>query len=1175
MRKYTLLIIVLLQSVVVFGQAEELIKTDLPTIIPPSPTVATLMKLEEVPVNNYTGTPDISIPLFNIIGNHGLAFNMSLNYSPSSVKKEEIAGYTGLGWSLLAGGSISRTVRDIPDDAYVIANNFHTKKIGIYHNDSGYLSERNNYYDIESLLTSNFNFDRENENINRFLFETNEKHHFDSKHDLYQFNFMGYAGRFIIKKSPDGSFVVEKLDKNNLIINYNHNHRKFMINDTKGFAYLFDIKEISNTHSMSYSYKIDGSKTENLIGDSLDYISAFQLSKIFYNGELVAVFSYDNFEEEQTTRSETRNVPVLPDLQFLLNAHQVDCDPLNSTYIPNGILPLHVYNINEVSITTKKISRIKIIDRAIIDFDTQTGDRKDVNLRAPHSKPYLDKITVRTSDSTMVVKEYKFDYVFSHKLFLDEIKEGGRSSSQSLNHSFKYERLDSDYSNYDVDYWGYYRYKDYDPACVNIENINRDTDKVSCKKDVLKQIIYPTKGSAIFEFESNTYSYIGDYEILDSNADGYFDDFTNNPDNTSITNLDTIVLTNDPNDQIGSVTHDLGVFTSDRSFVFNSYFTGVDDNHLGFLHLKGTKVSNPSEDPVDMGILTFGCPLDVKLKGGYSYYIKFDWSVGPPHAVAAIISIDEKIKNEETKRWLYGGGIRIKNIYYTDNDPQELTTQSYPDTYSRRIGYNYNFFNVDSRSSGSLAFQKPKMRYQAKRVFNHLAGDGNCHVLNTHEIEYEVYSSSNNLSCISTKGSDVGYKNVTVTETGNGKTEFEYISPIDWPEDMNSRSVAYPFAPTPNIDYKRGLLTKVKKYDSNSRILQEKEDHYEFEDHIVTTGFTIFPLFPDCPYAGMFDNYDHYRSGVLDPTTYPTGVYLPNGLQIIAGSILNWNARNCGEFVSEFASYYPLKEAFGWAKLEHTLSKDYFYDSNNERSFVENNVSYRYNPNNMQLNRQASRTSTDDEIVKKYYYTIDPEVETEPEITVLRNKNMVDLPIKTETFKNGEKLSEQKTIYKDWENGLLAPAIVQVSKGNFPLENRIRYKKIDNTNGNPLEVQKENGMVISYIWGYNKTQPIAKIENIDYDTIPANLITALQNASDTGTEANLIAMLSELRHSPDLANAMVTTYTYIPLVGVSTVTDPKGYTTTYEYDNFGRLRVVRDAYGNKLSENEYNYRTQN
>jgi YD repeat-containing protein len=57
-----------------------------------------------------------------------------------------------------------------------------------------------------------------------------------------------------------------------------------------------------------------------------------------------------------------------------------------------------------------------------------------------------------------------------------------------------------------------------------------------------------------------------------------------------------------------------------------------------------------------------------------------------------------------------------------------------------------------------------------------------------------------------------------------------------------------------------------------------------------------------------------------------------------------------------------------------------------------------------------------------------------------------------------------------------------------------------------------------------------------------------------------------------MVKAMITTYTYIPLVGVSTITDPKGDTQTFTYDSFGRLQNVKDKNGNILSENEYHYR---
>jgi YD repeat-containing protein len=119
-------------------------------------------------------------------------------------------------------------------------------------------------------------------------------------------------------------------------------------------------------------------------------------------------------------------------------------------------------------------------------------------------------------------------------------------------------------------------------------------------------------------------------------------------------------------------------------------------------------------------------------------------------------------------------------------------------------------------------------------------------------------------------------------------------------------------------------------------------------------------------------------------------------------------------------------------------------------------------------------------------------------------------------------------------------------------------------------------MKISYIYGYNKSQPVAKLENIVYSNIPANLITAIQSATDSpnSNEAQVIDALNALRTSTDanLQKAMITTYTYKPLIGISTITDPKGDKITYIYDAFNRLKEVRDKDNNVLSENHYNYR---
>ena len=145
------------------------------------------------------------------------------------------------------------------------------------------------------------------------------------------------------------------------------------------------------------------------------------------------------------------------------------------------------------------------------------------------------------------------------------------------------------------------------------------------------------------------------------------------------------------------------------------------------------------------------------------------------------------------------------------------------------------------------------------------------------------------------------------------------------------------------------------------------------------------------------------------------------------------------------------------------------------------------------------------------------------------------------------------------------------------LEDRITHKYYDN--GNVKEVSKKDGTSIFYIWGYNGQYPLVKLDNFS----ESNIITAIQNninavvnASNsdvnTSTENSLRTALTTLRNS--VPNAMMTSYTYDPLIGVTSITDPRGYTVYYEYDDFNRLKQVKDADGKIISENEYHYKGQ-
>lgn len=64
-----------------------------------SPNAASLGLYGEIPVSYYTGTPEISIPLYDIEVKD-FKMPLSLNYHAAGVYADQRPGWKGLGWSL-------------------------------------------------------------------------------------------------------------------------------------------------------------------------------------------------------------------------------------------------------------------------------------------------------------------------------------------------------------------------------------------------------------------------------------------------------------------------------------------------------------------------------------------------------------------------------------------------------------------------------------------------------------------------------------------------------------------------------------------------------------------------------------------------------------------------------------------------------------------------------------------------------------------------------------------------------------------------------------------------------------------------------------------------------------------------------------------------------------------
>jgi YD repeat-containing protein len=80
--------------------------------------------------------------------------------------------------------------------------------------------------------------------------------------------------------------------------------------------------------------------------------------------------------------------------------------------------------------------------------------------------------------------------------------------------------------------------------------------------------------------------------------------------------------------------------------------------------------------------------------------------------------------------------------------------------------------------------------------------------------------------------------------------------------------------------------------------------------------------------------------------------------------------------------------------------------------------------------------------------------------------------------------------------------------------------------------------------------------------------TGLLNYSGPQT-LSLGDAIDEVRIHP--AGALMTTFTYQPLVGMTSATDPNNKVSYYEYDSYGRLKYVRDEEHNILGAYQYHY----
>lgn len=487
-----------------------------------------------------------------------------------------------------------------------------------------------------------------------------------------------------------------------------------------------------------------------------------------------------------------------------------------------------------------------------------------------------------------------------------------------------------------------------------------------------------------------------------------------------------------------------------------------------------------------------------------------------------------------------GGGLRLKsqNINDLNGNTQIL---------------DYSYITTNSKTSGRL---------NAIPLFGRVQlGPYGEYTGNLNTLVFYIYQSSLSQAEL-TDGAYVGYSRVLVKNRGtNGYTEYNYTSSEDYPDTT---------APVHQTNYDGSSSTTITSYQA--RFFKQNGG---FGDLPIDNGLfrgrlkkeSIYKASGDLIYQKEIEyTAKTYTSTPIQYFREERDIVIPesNGATLSNEYIQRINIQS--------QRYLPTKNT----------TTEHFEGGRNIKNVITNTYSSKF----PFITEEKSSNSTGKEIRTKISYLEKiPKVVLSEEKEMLLSQNRFNIPLEKKSYLNNDVITNEFFHYKNWGNGIVAPEYIKTAIGttngnNLP-RNSIQYHKYDTSNGKPSEVSQLNGVHSIFIWGYKGEYLIAKIDNATYSGMPTNIINLINqikttsNTEKTDAEENTLrSLITSLRSNPYFKDSFFTTYTYDPLIGITSVTDPNGYIMHYEYDEFHRLKFVKDTEGKLISENKYQYKNQ-
>lgn len=1095
---------------------DEYRKREVPRMTPVSPNAASLGIFGDIPVGYYTGVPDISIPIYEI-NLDGKVIPIKLSYHASGIKVSQESSSVGLGWALNAGGSIVREIRGRDD--------FSTST-----------PPRGYYYDTQFVHSnSNNDIDPNYAGVDlpqyKFYLEG-----YDSEPDLFNFNFGSFSGTLFFDKintsgnsSTEAKGIIKK-ENEYLYVTLGLPYKlNFTINDGDGFTYYFSPYESSITYNANNS-------------DYNPNIAKNAFSRRFFDNEYTAwyldsIVSPNKKKITFTYASETIVTPisVSEDVSYLL---RMGAPVGGGTSTLGSVYKYYNYSYSESS--QARLTQISF-DGGYVSFNY--SDRLDLESLSTNKAKKLESITVYNNKND-IIKSAAFQQSYLGntsspllcRLMLDAVKIDNHTNMPS-SYLFSYNRGELPAKNSpSCDYWGYYNgaippngeasfklspeaYLKRDFEILHYPGLNKKANTTYLQYGILKEIQYPTGGKSVFNFEAHDfYNSIKDnlYRKVQLAYTGSL--WLNDNNNWGTTSSKIEIKEGGMVEMEMDYWHTMPPSGYDYPYVqVTLYKEGSPDFRKDYT-MTASASSYPDPERSREGSDHQKVYLELSA-GKYYFVVNGAWMCSQgrdPQYIRATINgiIKQETDNGQGGQ---GGGLRVNSIInYSGDNKQTKKTFSYKTT----TGASSGTLITPPQHLSQYVLTETKIGIMETGVF---VSTYQAIYLNGYSTPYTPFSGT-------AQGGHVGYSYVEekTVESGNesnnnGTVSYSFINKADNASNLTDRMIKG----FPAISYQEnGTPLETCYFDKNMKLIKKKTFEYSTkQEKRKIKGVRVFRL-------PMVTNEDMA------------------------------------------IKYYDLVSE-RWS-LIRTTELDYL---NNSTEPIKTITEYGYNDTNLLQNYKKTVDSKSNTIEESTKYPMDF---TSSLYSEMKTKHMVNMPIEVVGKVNTIEVKRlNKTYNKDLTKtkNLILPSKIETSySGISGLSPDVSFEQYD-TKGNIQQMITFDDISSVYLWGYNNQYPIAEIKNVTFAQIVAvlgqTLIDRVASAS-APSDADISAINALRNNVTTLKDIQITTYTYKPLIGMLSKTDPSGLTVYYDYDSFGRLKetYIMESSTKKVVQS-YGYHYQN